>query len=85
MKVRKQMTSVYHVIDNDGELCGSFYFDRSRSQGAIQITCRGSETTADKPEQFHYAYFADIRRDAVNGLLFRSLADQLAPAPGLAP
>lgn len=59
----------FRVLDERGQLVGTFFFSRSRDRGKVFTTCRVKPHNGAEFKTSH-CYFADVRRDAINGNLF---------------
>lgn len=59
----------YRVLNERGQLIGTFFFSRSWTRGKVFTTCRVKPLNGAEFNTSH-CYFADVRRDAINGNLF---------------
>jgi hypothetical protein len=59
----------YRVLNERGQLVGTFFFSRSKTKNRMFTTCRVKPRNGAEFKTSH-CYFADVRRDAINGNLF---------------
>lgn len=59
----------YRVLNERGELVGTFFFSRSKTKGKASTACYVKPRYGVEFKTSH-CYFADVRSDAINGNLF---------------
>lgn len=69
-KIVKSGASSYRIINQEGVVIAKVNFFRQISRGRPLVDC--SIIVGDKHTELNYSYFADLKRDVVNGNLIVS-------------